>query len=79
LYIIILLSRFNYNVLNLQKPADATCDEKNGWFNFGVDSKLREILTKEIKKVIMAETKVEEEEQDMEENWSEFVNSGFFL
>jgi hypothetical protein len=29
---------------------------------------LREILTKEIKKVIMAEAKVEEEEQDMEEN-----------
>ena len=49
---------------HFQKPEGATCDEKNGWFNTGVDSKLRDILTKEIKKVIQEENALVESEDD---------------
>lgn len=42
------------------KPPGSTCDEKNGWYHSGLDAKLRDILTKEIKKVIQAETKLED-------------------
>ena len=57
--------------LYFQKPDGGTCDEKNGWFNLGVDAKLREILTKQIKQVILAETKIEDD-QDAEDEWQKY-------
>ncbi len=49
---------------SFQKPEHSSCDEKNGWYNAGLDAKLREILTKEIKKVILEEARLAELDDD---------------